>query len=130
MINAEEAEDEINATKVHEEAHIFIEDVNLDQVTSEAIATARENWYRNQNDMDPVDHLSRDVTGSIFWDVMASDHIEEWTEAYDRVASEYGDRHALRSAKEAVQREPNLADRFMLPFRNPYIEDFRDISEI
>jgi hypothetical protein len=129
-LDTRQPEDEIEAVKAHEEAHIFIDNIELDNLTQESIATARENWYRNQNDMDPADHLSRDVTGSIFWDVMASDHIEEWTEAYEQVASEYGDRRALRSAKEAVQKEPDLVDRFMLPFRSPYLKDFRDISEI
>ena len=129
-LDTDKPSEEIEMIKFHEEAHIFVDSYDLDDISSESIAIARENWYRKQRGMDPVDVFSRELSESFFWDVVGVDQVEEWTEAYETAASEHDDEYALRSAKKATEKETDLVDRFMLPFRNPYIEDFRDIAGI
>jgi len=126
-IDTTQNSEEIGAVLAHEETHIYIDDPELNTITSEAIAIARENYYRKQNGLQEPDLAQRDITGSILKDIIAIDHAEQWTKAYQQKARQENDQKALQKAKQATKHQPTKTEKITFPIQDPYLQQFKDL---
>lgn len=126
-IDTTQQSEEIEAVLAHEETHIYIDRPELNTITSEAIAIARENHYRKQNRLQEPNLTQRDITGSILKDIIAIDHAKQWTKAYQQKASQETDQKALQKAKQTTEHQPTKTEKIAFPIQDPYLQKFEEL---
>jgi len=120
-ISLDQESDERRYTGIHEETHIATMQNNesIDIYNTEAVAHARDNYFRMKDGKDPDDRGFAPFTNRL---------ITQWTESYSTVADEIGDLEALELVRESFKYEPSTFEKVKMPLSNPYIARFEDLA--